>query len=1137
MRLCIVAFVLLLVIAVGRVCLAETGPYDWKSWGAASDTLRVVTRGARLTLSSPFIVVGSERVFVNGSELAAGQYEINYQRGLVRITAPVPEGAAVVVSYTRFPFLLNSVYSLREIEFAEGESEVPPRKTEALPPGGSKSYFDTVGNLAFGGVKSISFSAGSNRSASFDQTLRATVEGDLTPTIRVKALLSDNNLPIQPEGNTQELEYLDKVYVEITGPRAGATLGDIAFANGFSDFNAFSRELMGAAGSAQIVDKTKFEVAGGSSKGVFRTKTFRGTDQVQGPYELLSQGGASNEVIIAGTEKVYFDGELLLRGQNRDYTIDYDRGTLTFTAKRPVTADREISVDFESTQEQYDRTSVFGTAATEALPGGLKLGVLAAKESDDGDRPKSVSLSEEDIRTIEQAGDDEELAVAQGATFVGEAKGDYITVPADTISGTPQHFEFNDTTGAYDVIFAEVGSARGAYVLVGVSLKGVPIYRFVGAGKGNYIVGKRLPLPQSHTVYTARLSKESASFFGFDLQYNLSDFDANTFSAEGDSDNIGDAGEARVRVNGIPLVVGKLDLVGSVSTVLDRYRSFEKTRASYFYRDWNLENEPLKGREILEELASSFARTDKVVLEYRLGRIERDDFHGVKHEARASVVKEPDRRATGRAFATDVEGEHDDRTRRHGEFLLSYGVWKFIPSVEYGAEEYRLSSPVSPDSGISYGRYAVRLTNRREGILSYSVYGEQRDTEELADTTDGWVDTRTDRTFGGSVASRRSQALQGEILYTHRIRNDKIIGGTNSSDLARLNGLARGDRVGVTSTVEYEIGQNRDRLQQKSVVFVGEGKGDYNALGEPVGKGRGAYTVVFVPTQVTIPTQRVDFTWNLRWKAPVDKPKGGVLSWIGANVALNQSLSVKEETTASDAYKVYLLFPSALQRDESTVAGIVSLRQEWSLLESYPDWSLSLRYQRDDEEENRFNDVHEQRYFEQEAVRIDHTLTRLLSGNLELRREVKERSGKGLATGTGSTYEVVGWTVSAGWGLRLPGGSSLDGEMEFLDQEDFESTAKERALTLRPRFVWHVSKALNVFGRYEVIHFTLPNDPEVKPLFFSDPGTAHRWAVTPNLRLSKVISLLGTYQGRAEKTFSGKRIVDHELTVETRAFF
>lgn len=1129
--------------AAGGACRAEGGDakaLDWRSWGAASDTLRSVKRGERLALGAPFIVEGSERVVVEGVELGRDQYEINYQKGVLRITALVPDGAVAVVSYTRFPFLIDSVYSLRRIEFAHGApgaADAPVRPVEGMGPSDAGPRAEPTGALSFGGMKSVSFSVGSNRSATFDQFLRATVEGNLTPTIRVRALLSDDNLPIQPEGNTQELEYLDKVYVEIAGTRASAALGDIAFSNALTDFNAFRRELTGASGSVQAAGRTRVEAAGGSSKGVFRTRAFRGTDQLQGPYELLAAGGVSSEVIIAGTEKVYFNGELLVRGDNRDYTIDYDRGALNFTARRPVTADTEIAVDFESTQVQYDRTSVFANVLTQDLPGGLTFGFLAANETDDAGRPKSLSLGEEDRAILASAGDDEWKAVAEGATFVGAGEGEYVLMPADTVAGTPARYVFDDSTGAYDVTFTLVGPGLGDYLLDGVSVKGIPVYRFAGAAKGNYIVGRKLPLPRSHALYSARVSRDGGGVLDFDLQYNVSDYDANSLSTIDNDDNVGDAGQARVRWKNIPLLVGRLELSGTVSTVQDRFKSLEKTRASYFYRDWNLENDPLEGREVLQEIASAFTRREALKLEYRLGRIDRGDFDGVKHELRGGWTGQPDRKLSLRAFTTDVEGENQQRTRRHGNVSLAYAIRGVVPSAEVEAEEYLADSRALADSGLSYERYVLRVANRREGPFNWSVFAEQRDTDEIADTTAGWVRTRTDRTMSGAVGSRSLRSLQGEVLFTHRIRDDKILGGRRTSDLARVNGLVRGERIGVRSTVEYEIGQNRERTQRKSVVFVGEGRGDYNALGEPVGKGRGAYTVVYLPTEETVPTQRVGLNWNLAWRMPPGGSGSGLLSWVGSNVSLDQSLSVKEETTAEDAYKVYLLFPSALQRDESTLSGVVSLRQEWSLLNAYPGVSLTCRYQRDDEEENRFNDVNEERFYELVALRVDRSLAARLSANLEARREVKRRGGRGLPAGTGSTYDVVGRAVSAGWGVRLAAGTTFDGEIEYRDQEDSESAARERAVTLRPRMVWYVSQPLNVFARYEVTRFTLPNDPGVKPLFFSNPGTAHRWALTPNFRFSKVISFLATYQGRAERTFTGQRIVDHELTVETRAFF
>ncbi len=710
-------------------------------------------------------------------------------------------------------------------------------------------------------------------------------------------------------------------------------------------------------------------------------------------------------------------------------------------------------------------------------------------------------------------------------------------MPADSILGTPEYYEFSDSLGTYNVIFVDVGFLQGDYILAGITVAGRTIYRFVGEGQGRYIVGKALPLPQAHSIYTGRLTRAGGRFLDVDLQYNISDFDANTLSPLDDRNNVGDAGEARIRLKAIPLLVGTLDLTGTMSTIEDTYRSLEKTRPTYFYRDWNLENELLVGREVLQEGTTTFKRNDSIKLDYSMGKIRRDNFDGTKQEVRASVVAAADRKLTGRAFTTDTDGDRDKRTREHGDVAVSYGLWKFVPAFEYTTEEYLVTSEVTADSGIAFDRYVARVGSRNTGRLSYSIFAEQRDTEEFADTGRVWVETRTDQAIGGSLSSRRYRSLQGEVRYTHRIRDDKVFNSKSTSDLARLNGLVRLEPLGVRSTLDYEISQNRQRAQQRSVVFVGEGQGDYNELGEPVGKGRGAFTIVYLPTTLTVPTSTLDFTWNLTWKMKKKSRGRGPFSWILSNVSLNQSFRVREETTARDAYKVYLLFPSALQRDESTLAGIVSLRQEWSLLDSYPNWSLSVKYQRDDEEENRFNNVNEERLFEQQLVRLDRSLTSRLSANIELRREIKQRGGRGLTVGVGSTFDVLGLAAAAGWGLRFSAGSTLDGEIEYRQQEDSESGAREVAITFRPRFVWRLTKSLNLFGRYEVTQFTLSDETGIKPFYFANPGTTHRWALTPNLRLSKVISLLGTYQGRSEETFSGSRIVDHELTVETRAYF
>ncbi|MDH3216818.1 MAG: hypothetical protein OEN01_11065 [Candidatus Krumholzibacteria bacterium] len=1124
------------IVVVPISALAEAESYDWKSWGSVTDTLRTSDRGERITLSSSFIMAGSERVHVDGVTLSPDQYEINYQRGLLRIITPTREGAVVWVAYTRLPFLLSSVYSLRHIEFADPPDVVPQRVPQARP---REQLINPTGDLVFGGMKSISLSVGTNRSSSLDQSLTATVEGNLTSTIKVRALLSDNNLPIQPEGNTEELEYLDKVFIEFTGPHGNATLGDFSYHNQYSDFSVFRRELKGVSAGVSGFD-SKIGVAGGSSKGVFRSLEFRGTEQKQGPYDLLTRGRLDGNVIIAGTERVYFDGEILQRGRNRDYTIDYDSGTISFTPRRMVTADTEIGVHFEVTQAHYDRTFTFATVESGKLPGGFRFQTFVGRERDDSDRPKSVTLVDADRMILQEAGDKQDLAIGEGAVFVGVGSGDYSMVPGDTLVGTLAHFVFDDSTGAYLLSFTEVGAGNGDYVLDGITAKGKPMYRFAGSSAGNFIIGKRLPIPQSQGMITTRLVRKGLGRFDVDFEHNVSDFDGNVLSTLDNEDNIGDAGQLSLRLRELPVGVGELDFASSLSTIHENYKSFGQTRPWYFYTDWNLEGIPIRGRELLQETTATFRRDQHLKLDYSTGYIRRDDFAGIKQEARANLGSGDDRKLSSRVFTTAIDGSQQERTRKHGTASLAYGLWVLRPSLAYSSDEFLATSSVLPDSGFAYELYTVAVGKRDVKRYGYSFEASERRTEQLADTTKGWLDTRNDRTYRVSAVATGNSAVVGALEYSHRIQNDRAIGDKRTSDLARVHGVLRLNRLRFRTSFDYEISQEVFRAVDKTVVFVGEGKGDYNQLGEAVGEGRGDYTLVFLPNLETIPTRNVGLALRTSWGSlgsPHTARGSGLISWVKSNVSLEQQFAVREATTFAEGYKVYLLFPSALQRNESTIHGVVSLQQDWSLLNAYPNLSLNFRYQRDDEEDNRFGAVKEDSFFQQQILTLNRSISRFLSANVEAKREKRRRGGRGLPSGTGSTYDVNGWALAGGCGVRFSSGSTIDGQVEYSRRLDDESGAIERAWAFRPRFLWRLRKSLNLFGRYEFVYFSGEDNNSVSPFFFTDSGSSQRWSSTLNVKVSKIISFLTTYQGRSEDTFAGKRITEHDFKIETRAFF
>ena len=387
------------------------------------------------------------------------------------------------------------------------------------------------------------------------------------------------------------------------------------------------------------------------------------------------------------------------------------------------------------------------------------------------------------------------------------------------------------------------------------------------------------------------------------------------------------------------------------------------------------------------------------------------------------------------------------------------------------------------------------------------------------------------------MSSQTWDVLRGEALVTHRVEENHVFGDTRTSDLARVKAAIRARRLGLRTDVDYEISQNQTRILERSVILVGEGQGDYNAEGEPVGKGRGDYTLVFTPTTDTEPTHTVNLNWRFIWRWERAAPGDDWLAWFKRNVSLDQTVRVSEETSYEPAWKVYFMLPSALQRNGSTLQGRTSIRQDWSLLQDVTGTSLTARYRRDDEEENRYQGISEERFSGEHALRLSRSLSRLFTATAEGARGVSRRSGSGLPEGTGSRYDVTGLTGLAGLGIRFSAGSSADLDASFTAQEDDVSGARQNLLKLQPRFVWRIGQALNVFGSYELTRVWDRDELAVRPVIFQREGDAHRWTLTPNIRVTSMITIVAAYTGRSETTFSGSRVNEHELRLETRAFF
>ncbi|MDD3642631.1 MAG: hypothetical protein PHQ19_04115 [Candidatus Krumholzibacteria bacterium] len=771
----------------------------------------------KIELGVSFLVEGSDSLILDGAPLRRGDdYRINILKGTVILVAEPAGGEILEIRWSRHPFPFEPVFASRfpgERPAAGVTVPVPsgaPEPARAAPQGSG---------LRLSGNKTIGFSLGSGRDLGIDQALKVSMTGTLAPDLEVRAYLTDDNLPVQPQGNTEELTHLDKVAVQIKSRHTETNLGDFSTGQRESRFAAFERELRGASVRVDAFGQEAF-AGGGITKGRYQTASFFGVDGMQGPYELLPARRFNGVIILPGTEAVYLDGRRLRRGAENEYTVDYTRATVTFTERLTISSDSEIVVEFQSGEDGYRRSTITGGYTLPLAGDGATLTAGYYREQDDPDRPVRGALSDEERGVIADAGDDPSLAIASGITPVEGADDAYILVPADTL---PERFVFVETGGRYLVAFHAVARGEGEYLSDGFTRRGEVKYRYAGEGKGDYRVGRPLALPRRHEVVTLGAKGSSGVLFA-DAEGDISFLDRNILSGAGDGDNRAGALDLRAGARGLGVAGGALTVQGEYSSLEERYAAPDRPREPYFYRSWNLEDLPLAGTERIWGGAVEYERDGDVRIGGGWHRLERDGLIAGRAEGSLRLADLSDR-------GLDLAG-YDTRTgeirdRRYGRAEGAYGLGPILPRVVFDAERYRARDESAPDTGRFYRQGVFSLSRRGAGGLRGTLSYLMRRTDLMSADGGEWRRDRENdeiRFDGGYGAGQRIV----EMVLSHRETRYRSTGESSKSDLARLRWRDAWWSGSVTSDIGYRLSSGVDRRVEKAVVFVGEDQGDYD---------------------------------------------------------------------------------------------------------------------------------------------------------------------------------------------------------------------------------------------------------------------------------------------------------------------
>jgi hypothetical protein len=465
--------------------------------------------------------------------------------------------------------------------------------------------------LEYNGNYTQGFSVGNAQNLVVNQNFNLNLAGRLGD-LDIQASMTDNNLPIQAEGNTQQLREFDKIFIQLRKGKNTLIAGDYEllkptntyFLNylkklqGFTFSNATDFTFKKSITKPQTATLTT-KASAAISRGKFARNILSVQEGNQGPYRLVGTEGGNFFIILSGTEKVFVDGKQMMRGEENDYIIDYNRGDIMFMPKRLVTKDSRIVVEFEYADQSFLRSTL---ALTNQLTiNKLQLNFNFYNEQDSKNSSGTQTLDTLEKRLLALAGDNFENAAPLSIRRVDDGfRSDRIQYQQlDTVVRNKPYqgvlvYSNNPELAKFTATFTPVGEGKGSYVQDISSANG-RVYRWVapdslGRLQGGFEPIRKLTPPNSFQMWTVGGDYQLSKNTKISTEVALSNNDRNRFSSIGDSANFGLAVFSRLQNE---FNLGKTDNwrfktdIKFEGTQRD-FRSQNPYRSSEFTRDWNI---------------------------------------------------------------------------------------------------------------------------------------------------------------------------------------------------------------------------------------------------------------------------------------------------------------------------------------------------------------------------------------------------------------------------------------------------------------------------------------------------------------------------------------------------------------------
>ncbi len=1112
-------------------------------------------------LEASNIIQNSEQIILQGFPLYKTDYNIDYRTKKISLSDSLQYSLfdTLHVSYSSIIVPLKKEYNNRKLEIRYDDKMQDSIRIirNDLVSLSSESIFGD--GIKRSGSLSRGFSVGTNQDMKLNSGMRLQFSGKLSDDLEIVAALTDQNIPIQPEGTTERLEELDQVFIKVKHPNAAATFGDFEIESNIGEFGKLKRKTQGLEGEV-FFDDTKGKGILAGSKGKFNTNQFLGSDGNQGPYRL---SGINNEqliIVIAGTEKVFIDGEELKRGENNDYTIDYSLAEVTFTIKRLITSASRIVVDFEYTDREFERNLFGGNASTTFWDNRIKLTVSAFNEGDDENNPIDITLSEEDKKILEQAGNDRNKAVKSGVTLAeedstGKSIGVYALTDTLILGENYAYLKYSpgEDSAKYNATFSFVGTELGDYNRISIGN-----YEFVGKGDGEYLPVVFIPMPQQKQVGNIVVEAQPMKNLIIKAEFAGSSFDQNKLSDIDDNQNFGRAHNIKIELekskfNLMGLSLGEIGFSYRERFVQDRFTTLDRFNSVEYNRDYNI-TDSKNADETLREAKLNLQPIENITANINYGFLKRGktfnsnrvfgDFN-FADKSKYKVHYNYDYVNTNQTLL------NSNWFKQNGSATYTFG--KFTPGIDFlfdDREEWGSKSDSLSQSSRKFTEVGAFVQVAKFGGIDVSAKYSLRDESFPLDGIMEKQSQSDQQNISLNYRAIKEANLSLELTLRNKKYTDKFkeIGLLdNNSVLIRSMNKFNLWKNFISGDLFYEASTQSTARLERVFVRVQYGEGNYRYLGDLNNNGiadedefvqdiyDGDYILLNVPTSELFPV--VNLKTSTRWKvnfAKVLKSNKTLWAKMLNPISTETVLRLDEYSDEEDISKILLLNKSSLMNDSTTIRGANSFQQDLFIFKNKPDLSFRFRYL-ESNKLNQYSNGNELGNFIERSLRVRFRMVKEIRNQTDfvnqtdnLSSETNSSRARLLSTNTLTSDFSYRPLQNIEVGFKVSASTSVD----KLPVQPTEISSNSQLLRFTYSFTNKGRLRLEA-ERNELTDNGTDNQIPYEMLRGKVVGINYFWRVNFDYRLAENLQISLNYLGRKQ----GADKIVHNMRTEARAYF